>query len=81
MFPYTGLSITYIPVYSNFSSKIFSLCEVEFIQEIEENNTISAMKTKIELEEISLSEDEQKALDLVNEYRRQVFPNYVNTLL
>ena len=32
MFPYTGLSITYIPVYSNFSSKIFSLCEVEFIQ-------------------------------------------------
>ena len=39
--------------------------------QIEENKTISAMKTKIELEEIILSEDEQKALDLVNEYRTE----------
>jgi len=39
--------------------------------QIEEKNTISAMKTKIELEETILSEEEQKTLDLINEYRKQ----------
>jgi len=39
--------------------------------QIEENNTISAMKTKIELEEVILSEEEQRTLDLINEYRTE----------
>ena len=39
--------------------------------QIEENNTISVIKTKIELEETILREEEQKTLDLINEYRKQ----------
>ncbi len=39
--------------------------------QIEQNNTISAMKTKIELEETILSEQEQKTLELINEYRKK----------
>ena len=38
---------------------------------IERNNTISAMKAKIELEEVHLSDDEQRTLDLINEYRKE----------
>ena len=34
--------------------------------QIEENNTISAMKTKIELEEVILSEEDQRTLELIN---------------
>ena len=39
--------------------------------QIEQNNTISAMKVKIELEEVILSDEEQRTLDLINEYRVQ----------
>lgn len=39
--------------------------------QIEQNNTISAIKTKIELEEVTLSAEEQKTLELINEYRTQ----------
>ncbi len=39
--------------------------------QIEEDNTMSAMKTKIELEEVTLSNEEQRTLDLINEYRKK----------
>lgn len=41
------------------------------LAQIEENNTISAMRTKIGLEEVNLSEEETRTLDLINEYRKQ----------
>lgn len=39
--------------------------------QIEENNMISAMITKIELEEIELSDEEERTLELINNYRMQ----------
>lgn len=37
----------------------------------EQNNVVSAMKTKIELEDVNLSDEEQRALELINEYRNK----------
>lgn len=49
----------------------FVTYETVVLGQIERNNTISAMKTKIELEEVLLSDEEQKTLDLINEYRKE----------
>lgn len=49
----------------------FATYQTVVLGQIEENNTISAMKTKIELEEVILSVEEQRTLDLINEYRTQ----------
>lgn len=49
----------------------FATYQTVVLGQIEENNTISAMKTKIELEEVILSDEEQRTLELINEYRRQ----------
>lgn len=49
----------------------FATYETAVLGQIEQNNTISAMKVKIELEEVTLSDDEQRTLDLINEYRVQ----------
>ena len=49
----------------------FATYQNAVLGQIEQNNTISAMKVKIELEEVILSDEEQNTLDLINEYRVQ----------
>ncbi len=46
----------------------FATYQTVVLGQIQRNKTISAMKTKIE-EEVVLSDEEQRTLDLINEYR------------
>ena len=49
----------------------FATYETAVLGQIEQNNAISEMRTKIELEQVNLNEEEQKTLELINEYRIQ----------
>ncbi len=60
-----------IVIFALIESISFVTYRTAVLGQIEENNTISAMKTKIELKETVLREEEQKTLDLINEYRKQ----------
>ena len=49
----------------------FATYQTAVLGQIEQDNTINAMKTKIELEKANLSKEEEKTLELINEYRKQ----------